>query len=250
MYPGILRDGAIVAFSGGIDSTTVLAEAIDRYTSKNVVAVSFDYGQKHKIELDQAQLIAKHYHVTHVIVDLPRIFSGAGSTLIDDDAEVETMGSYDELNKRYGAQPTVVPNRNMNIIANCVTVSLTYGLNRVMLGVHGTDSENYHYPDCTPMFIGAMSAAVEIGNSGNVRLEAPFNTWSKTEIIRRAAELDVPAELTQSCYRGERPQCGQCATCHERIIAFGEAKFVDPVEYASSVVWPDDAVQWRDRNKQ
>lgn len=238
------HDGAVVAFSGGIDSTTVLCEAIKRYGKENVIAVSFFYGQKHRIELYQAKDICEVLGVEHMNVELPMIFKGAGSTLMDDDSQLQMMGSYEELEKKYGAQPTVVPNRNMHIVASCITIALTRGLNRVMLGVHGTDAAHYHYPDCTPAFIGAMAAACEIGNSGQVQLEAPYNTWSKGQIVKRAAELNVPAGLTQSCYSGVRPQCGLCATCHERQIAFKEAGYIDPAPYAISIVWSSDLKPW------
>lgn len=238
------RPGAVVGFSGGIDSTVVLAEAVRRYGRKNVLAASFSYGQKHAIELEQAEAICEWYGVEHVHIELPKIFKGAGSTLMDDDSPLQMMGSYAELEKKYGAQPTVVPNRNMNIIANCITLAIVHGLDRVMLGVHGTDSANYHYPDCTPMFIGAMMAACEIGNSSQVQLEAPFNTWSKTDIVAYGAELKVPAHLTQSCYSGVRPACGKCATCHERIEAFTGAGFVDPIDYDAKMIWSTELKSW------
>jgi hypothetical protein len=132
----------------------------------------------------------------------------------------------------------------MHIISSCITIALTRGLDRVMLGVHGTDAANYHYPDCTPAFIGAMAAACEIGNSGQVQLEAPFNTWSKGDIVAYAAELKAPAALTQSCYSGVRPQCGKCATCHERIAAFTEAGFIDPAPYAIEIRWDLSLKMW------
>lgn len=227
-------ESAVVAFSGGLDSTTVLYEAIERYGTQNVYPVAFHYGQKHSIELVQAAVICNQIPLKLKVVDLPQIFGGAGSTLIDSGENVQIMGSYDELHKKHGSQPTVVPNRNMNFIAMCITVALTRGVNRVMLGVHGTDSAEFHYPDCTPMFIGAMNAAAWIGNEYQVQIEAPYNTWSKGQVVKRAAELKVPVWLTQSCYAGERPQCGKCATCHERQEAFKEAEYIDPTDYVVS----------------
>src|SRR5690606_34553449 len=112
---------------------------------------------KHAIELEQAKEICEVMGIKHSIIELPQIFAGFGSTLIDTRVDVETMNTYADLAKAYGAQPTVVPNRNMNFIAQAVTIALTKGLGRVILGVHAGDAANYHYPDCTPEFIGAMS---------------------------------------------------------------------------------------------
>lgn len=227
-----LTDGAIVSVSGGVDSTTVLAEAVHRYGRKNVYAVSFFYGQKHSVELEAALAVANYYRVQHEYINLPNIFAGAGSTLVDQDTNVEVMDSYENLAKKHGAQPTVVPNRNMNFIAMCLTYALTKGVNRVMLGVHATDSGANHYPDCSAEFIGAMQAAAEIGNSGQVKLEAPLVHITKGEVVLRAVELKVPLHLTYSCYKGEALACGKCATCHERLDAFAFAGFADPAEYA------------------
>lgn len=232
-----LRAGAVVAFSGGVDSTTVLFEAIKRYGKENVFAVSFHYGQKHSKELEMAALIADQAGVHWELVELPKIFGGTGSTLIDELQNVQMMDSYAELQKKEGAQPTVVAQRNMNIIAVCGTLAEVHGVNRVMLGVHGTDSANFHYPDCTPEFIGAMAAAMWVSSEYRVHLEAPFNNWSKGQIVAHAATIGAPLHLTQSCYTGVRPQCGQCATCHERIEAFQEAGFIDPAKYAIEVAW-------------
>ena len=237
------RRGAVVAFSGGLDSTTVLMQAIQDFGRDNVYARSFNYGQKHSLELRQAKEICEVLSVNWAVIQLPQIFAGAGSTLMDSDSSVQMMGSYEELEKKYGAQPTVVPNRNMWIIAACVTTALVEGVDNVMLGVHGTDSANYHYPDCTPMFIGAMCAATEIGNSGQVRLTAPYNTWSKGRIVLEGAGLGAPYHLTQSCYSGVRPACGKCATCHERIAAFEEAGYIDPIAYAIPINWSPGLVR-------
>jgi 7-cyano-7-deazaguanine synthase len=142
------------------------------------------------------------------------------------------MGSYEELAKKYGGQPTVVPNRNMNFIAQLITVAWVNKCNTVMLGVHATDAGENHYPDCKETFIGAMNAAAEIGTEGRVSIWAPFARSSKGDIVREAASLKVPAHLTMSCYNGQEPACGRCATCHERLIAFRDAGYVDPIKYA------------------
>lgn len=247
----IPNDGAVVLLSGGIDSTTVLAEAYRKYGSQKVFAISFDYGQKHRIELDQAREIAMWYNVPWSLLKLPQIFAGAGSTLVDDDAPVEHVGTYAELAERFGSQPTVVPNRNMVLLSLAVTYAITHHVGRVMIGAHAGDAANYHYPDCRPAFNGAMSAAIEIATEGAIELVAPFNFASKGQLIQRAAFLKIPAHLTQSCYNGARPACGTCATCHERIAAFVDAGYRDPIAYVNGTelyhkmgVNPDSLKPW------
>lgn len=225
------RDGAVVSLSGGMDSTTLLKWAIDKYGKGNVHAVLFNYGQKHKTELDQAMLICAWLEVSFDLLQLPLIFAGAGSTLVDASTQVEIVGSYEELAARYGSQPTVVPNRNMNFLAMATTIALTKGLNRVLIGAHAGDAANYHYPDCRPAFNGAMAAAIDLATEGQVSLEAPFNWMDKGEIVSLAYRILAPLELSQSCYNGRRPACGKCATCLERINAFNEAGFYDPIDY-------------------
>ena len=231
------RDGAVVSLSGGIDSATALGVAISRYGVENVIPVAFHYGQKHDAELMHAQAVAKWYGLgdEFQIIELPQIFGGAGSTLIDTDSQVQMMGTYEELKDKFNSQPTVVPNRNMNFIAMLITVAWTHKLNTVVLGVHATDAGENHYPDCKASFIGAMNAAVEIGSEGRINLWAPFEHSSKGDIVYEASELGVPAQLTMSCYNGMDPACGQCATCHERLAAFSEAEYKDPIIYVDDV---------------
>lgn len=226
------NDGCVVSLSGGMDSATLLGEQVLKWGAGNIRAIAFNYGQRHSNELMHAQAVANFYSVEFDLIGLPNIFSGGKSSLMGD-TDVEAIGTYKELADRHGSQPTVVPNRNMNFIAMMVTFALVQGKGHVVLGAHAGDANNFHYPDCRAAFNGAMAAAIEIATEGQISLEVPFNFMSKGDIVVRAAEIHAPLSLTMSCYKGLDPACGECATCHERVGAFIEAGYQDPIEYAN-----------------
>jgi len=139
--------------------------------------------------------------------------------------------------------PTYVPFRNGNLLAQAAAYadSLVRPLGEagfdgtlatVYAGQHAEDAAGFAYADCTPEFLGAMAAAIYVGTYGHVRLQTLFQHSTKADIIRLGMSLGVPYWMTQSCYRGERPACGACSTCHARLEAFEEAGFEDPLPYA------------------
>lgn len=233
---------AVVVFSGGLDSTTALAEAIRDQGATNVIAVSFNYGQKHKVELEQAREIAdKYYNVEHFIFNLPPVlFKGGSLTGPEDVVDMR----YDDLPDGV-MSPTYVPFRNGNLLAQATafadsilrederwhTGDAKHEDALIYAGMHSEDAAGYAYADCTPEFLGATAAAISIGTYGRVRLHALYQHATKAEIIRRGHELLVPYHLTHSCYRGERPACGTCSTCQARLDAFKTADLVDPLPY-------------------
>ncbi len=237
------RAGAIVALSGGLDSTSALAWAHYIWEAENVFSVAFSYGQKHSVELESAKRVAKFYGRNLIIIEMPKtIFKGAGSALIEEDIPIELGDDYEGFHSRYGAQPTVVPGRNLNFIAMCASIAEVCGVDRVVLGVHSGDSGRWHYPDCSAAFIAAAHLAVHIGSDFQVSVEAPFVNSSKASIIQEAAIRQAPLHLTHSCYLGKRPACGKCSTCLERIDAFNIAGYKDPIEYTPGIPdWPDTA---------
>jgi 7-cyano-7-deazaguanine synthase len=236
-----VSDLAVVVLSGGLDSGTALAVAVSEHGPENTHAISFNYGQRHTIELDCAKELAHYYGIAfHQVVDLPpALFKGG---VLTTDAEVPDM-RYDDL-KSGTMSPTYVPFRNGNLIAQSVAyadstirpmVEGGYDVAAtVYAGMHSEDAAGFAYADCTPEFLGAMSAAVYVGTYGKVRFNALFQHATKDEIIRRGMSLGVPYELTHSCYRGARPACGACSTCHARLEAFEAAGFPDPLPYAQA----------------
>ncbi|KND25227.1 7-cyano-7-deazaguanine synthase QueC [Streptomyces acidiscabies] len=220
---------AVVVLSGGMDSTTLLAHyAALRFT---LVAVTVDYGQRHRKEIDSARRIARHYGAAHHVVD----FAGfgrllGGSALTDADVAVPD-GHFAEDAMR----ATVVPNRNAVLANIALSVAVARGADTVALGMHAGD--HFVYPDCRPAFIDALRHLAAVANEGFVvpRIEAPFMTWSKRDIALHGTRLGAPLELSWSCYKGGDIHCGTCGTCYERREAFREADVADPTAYLDSV---------------
>lgn len=216
---------AVVLLSGGVDSTTALALALQ--DGRECIALSALYGQKHSVEVEQARRIATHYGVESRTLNLsPQVFEGSGSALIDGDMPQMT---YEEIEAAEGVSPTYVPFRNGILISQAVAVALTLEAGEVWAAPHSEDARNWAYPDCTPEFNGSMAAAVYVGTYGKVRLVTPFQWLRKAEILQLAIDLGVPFELTHSCYEGARPPCGTCPTCVARARAFEEIGVTDPL---------------------
>lgn len=216
----------LVLLSGGLDSSTLLADRVARGTAK--LTLSVDYGQRHGKELAAAQSVAEHYGVRHFALDLRgwgRLLKG--SALTDPGVEVPHGHYADESMKT-----TIVPNRNATMLMAACGVAISHGCDRVLTAVHAGDHPIY--PDCRPAFIDAANDAVAMGTDYAVSIEAPFVMWTKTDIARHADKLAVPLDLTWSCYEGREVHCGQCGTCVERIEAMREARVTDPTRYRAA----------------
>lgn len=216
---------AIVVLSGGLDSATALALAQTEHDE--VISISFDYGQRHLVELKCAKKLALHSGVPH---HTQQIHLGHGGVLMDAAAEMPHQ-TYEELKDSSGPSPTYVPYRNGTFLSLAASFALEQDCDTIYAGMHAEDAHNWAYPDCTPEFIGAMQNAIYVGTYHKVRLVCPFTYKSKADIVRLGAELGVPFELTHSCYEGKRPACGQCPTCIGRLEAFKENGFNDPLPY-------------------
>lgn len=220
---------AYILLSGGLDSTTLLAEAVHLYGHHAVTALSIDYGQRHAIELEKASHIADHYQVVHRIWNVASSMGKGG--LSDPDAPVPEV-DYSELQ---GVSPTYVPFRNGLLLATITSLASEDPECEVVgYGAHAEDAANWAYPDCTPEFIGAMANAIYIGTYHKIRLFTPYMWSTKSDIIRRGTELRVPYVLTWSCYKGGELHCGTCSTCRARHAAFRTAGENDPTIYMSN----------------
>lgn len=224
---------AIVLLSGGLDSSTCLGVAVKEHGSENVHAVTVTYGQRHGKETGCAKDVADHYGVPLHMIDLTEIFAGANCSLLSDSKEDVPDGTYYEQIHDKGVS-TYVPFRNGLMVAAIASKALSIDGDatwEVYLGVHSDDTAGDAYPDCSEEFVSAINEAVGIGTYGQVSVTAPFVGLHKSDIVRVGLEIDVPYELTWSCYKGGEKQCGKCATCIDRREAFRFNGATDPVPY-------------------
>ena len=233
----------LVVLSGGLDSTVALAEALEQndWNPEEVGAVTFSYGQKHTKEIEAAKEIVHHYGMLkHHVIDLPQVFGGTDSVLMAENELEMPSASYEDMeDSDVGVSPTYVPYRNGNFLSMATTVALVEDASEVWAGMHAEDAHNWAYPDCTPEFIGAMANAIYVGSYHKVRLITPHEWRTKSEVVAKGLDLDVPFSLTWSCYNGEEEACGTCPTCVGRIQAFIDNHAKDPVKYQIEVDWKD-----------
>ena len=220
--------GTVVLLSGGMDSTTLLYHLLKTEDKKTLAAISFNYGQRHRKEIAQAQEIAYRHNVPHTTIDLKNLKPILkGSALTDDSIEVPE-GHYEAESMKQ----TVVPNRNliMLTIASSMAISLKYS--QVAYAAHSGD--HAIYPDCRKEFIDKLKEVFELSDWHKIKLSTPFIAMTKAEIAKHGHELGVPYHLTWSCYKGRELHCGKCGTCVERRSAFIEANIPDPTEYEAN----------------
>jgi 7-cyano-7-deazaguanine synthase len=223
---------AVVLLSGGIDSTTTLA--IARAEGYEIYALSFEYGQRHQIETQAAQRVARSLGAKeHRIakIDL-RVFGGSALT---DDVDVPKQRSETEIAD--GIPITYVPARNTIFLAYALAWAEVISANDIFIGVNAIDYSGY--PDCRAEFIEAFESLASLATKAGVEnrrfhIHTPLIKFSKAEIIRKAVELGVDLSLTHSCY-DPSPKgfaCGECDSCLLRLKGFREAGLKDPIPYA------------------
>ena len=209
---------AILIYSGGLDSTTMLYE----YRESIALAVSFDYGAKHNAkELAFAAEHCEKLGIPHRVIPLDFIGRYFRSDLLLSGGDIPE-GSYADDNMK----STVVPFRNGMMLAVAAGLAESYDLDTVLLANHGGD--HAIYPDCRPEFIEAFDRAAEAGTYNGVRIVSPYCNLTKRDIALRGKELGIDYGRTWSCYKGGEKHCGRCGTCTERKEAL--AGF-DPTEY-------------------
>lgn len=215
-----MRDKKIVTIlSGGLDSVTLLHEM--NYTGYRQLAVSFNYQQRHKKELEYARRNCEKLNLPMYQVDLVLPFFNNSLT---GDVEVPD-GHYAEESMK----ATVVPNRNAIMLAIAWGVAVDVGAEAVAYAAHGGD--HFIYPDCRQDFIGKIEKAFQSGSDTEIKLLAPFTGIDKAGIVRLGVERGVDFGNTWSCYKGGEVHCGKCGTCNERIEAFQLAGVEDPTIY-------------------
>ena len=221
---------ALVLLSGGIDSSTCLALAIEQYGKNGVVALGVYYGQKHNKELEAARNIAKYYEVEFIEIDLTKIFSFSNCSLLSHSNKEISSGSYAEQLKNNSTLSTYVPFRNGLFLSVAASIALSKECSVIMYGAHSDDAAGDAYPDCSPAFNNFMNGAIYEGSGKKLKIEAPFVNLKKADIVKKGLELKVPYELTWSCYEGENNSCGKCGTCIDREKAFEINGAIDPLK--------------------
>lgn len=221
---------ALVLFSGGLDSSTCLAIAVDKYGSENVIALSIYYGQKHKKEIEASDKVAQYYNVEHLKMDLSKIFEFSDCSLLSNSHEEIPEKSYAQQIEESDGKPvsTYVPFRNGLFISAAASIALSKGCSVIYYGAHSDDAAGNAYPDCSEEFNGAMGQAVYIGSGKQLRIEAPFVSLTKADVVKIGLMLKVPYEMTWSCYEGGEKPCGKCGTCIDRAEAFAKNGVKDP----------------------
>ena len=221
---------ALVLFSGGVDSTTCLGIAVKKYGAEEVLALSVYYGQKHSRELEAAEKIAAHYGVQLKKLDLALIFADSDCSLLTGSDKEIPMESYSEQLRETGGAPvsTYVPFRNGLFLSSAASIALSHGCEVIYYGAHSDDAAGNAYPDCSSDFNDAINRAIYLGSGCQLRVEAPFIGLTKAQVVKKGLELNVPYELTWSCYEGSGRPCGKCGTCIDRAAAFAANGVEDP----------------------
>ena len=219
----------IVLLSGGLDSSTVLGYAVKMHGKENVTALSFDYKQRHRKELESAIALAKYYNVEHKIVNLD--LRAIGGSALTDNIDVPE-NKLEEIGK--GIPVTYVPARNTIFISYALALADVINAEKIFVGVNALDYSGY--PDCRPEYIDVFNKlaklAIKSGVEGkNIEIVAPLINMTKKEIVELGMSLKVPYHLTWSCYEGKEKACGKCDSCLLRLKGFMEAGYKDPVEY-------------------
>lgn len=203
----------ILIYSGGMDSTTLLYKLCAE--GGRVLCLSFDYGQRHRKELQSAQKICRRLKVLHKIVDIAVVKNLMEGSALTSKIKVPE-GHYTSKRMKI----TVVPNRNMIFLALAIAQAVSLKFDRVAMAVHAGD--HVIYPDCRPAFIKAMRSVSKIANYQKIDIYTPFLRITKRNIAKIGKRLGVPYELTWTCYKGLKKPCGKCGACVERIEAFLE----------------------------
>ncbi len=220
---------SVLILSGGLDSTVLLYDLLAKGESE-VSCLTFDYGQRHRKEIQAAFDTCYTAHVPRRLADISALRPLISRSALHSGMVPE--GHYSEESMK----ATVSPNRNMIFLSVAVAHAITIGAATVYYAAHAGD--HAIYPDCRPEFVVALKSAVHEGNAWSpVDIDAPFIHLSKAEIVLKGADLRVPFRLTWSCYKGKEVACGRCGTCVERLEAFDLAGVEDPLQYQDREFW-------------
>lgn len=215
---------ALVVLSGGQDSTTCLYWAVERFGTGNVFAVTFDYGQRHRIEIDCARRIAAEAGVPQVLLPIDSFSALGGDALTDESIDVES-----EIDEDTGLPNTFVPGRNLIFLTFAAAFAWQRRIGNLVTGVAQTDYSGY--PDCRQETIRSLEETLRLGMESDIAIHTPLMHLSKKETVELARDVGAleAMALTHTCYIGQRPPCGECPACVLRAKGFDEAGIDDPL---------------------
>lgn len=215
---------AVVVLSGGQDSTTCLFWAIRELGREQVCSLAFDYGQRHRVELDCARKVAELAGVAHAVLPIDTFAALGGNALTGEAVAVPASAAEaDEL------PVTFVPGRNLIFLTLAAAYAYPHDITEIVTGVAQTDYSGY--PDCRKATLDALERAINLGMESHFTLHAPLMFLSKRETVELAREVGALDALawTHTCYNGAQPPCGECAACRLRAKGFSEAGIADPL---------------------
>ena len=224
------KEKALVLCSGGIDSSTCLGLAVEKYGKENVVALSISYGQKHDREIWSARKVCEYYNVPLYTLDLAKIFTYSKCSLLKgSDKEIPKESYSEQLTKTDGMPvSTYVPFRNGLFLSSAASFALSMDCCTIYYGAHADDAAGSAYPDCSTVFNDAMNKAIYEGSGKQLNVVAPFINSHKADVVKEGLRLGVPYKYTWSCYEGKDKPCGHCGTCIDRANAFKLNGVEDP----------------------
>jgi len=218
-----MQPKAVVIYSGGMDSFTVLHLA--KKYGYDVYALSFNYGQRHSKELDVAAAVCSKENIPHKEVDITAInHLLQGSSLTSMAIDIP-MDDYADDNMK----STVVPNRNMILLSLAIGYAVSFGANKVFYGAHSGDHDIY--PDCRPEFVNAMNTVSALANYEPIEIVSPFLHANKLAILQAGLDMGLDYANSWTCYQGLAKACGKCGSCIERRGAFTAIGLQDPLPY-------------------
>ncbi|MCX8151307.1 MAG: 7-cyano-7-deazaguanine synthase QueC [Candidatus Bathyarchaeota archaeon] len=214
-----MKEKCVVVLSGGVDSATVTYWA--KKQGYDIYAITFNYGQIASRETQAAQKIAQNLNVHIKVVDISPLKEVFGEVTSLCNPNIPMTSTFSDH--------IIVPFRNAIFLSIAVSYATSIGADKIFYGAHGSDET--FYPDCRKEFYKALEKAARLGTDKQITIDAPFSGKPKTEIIKIGKKLNVPFELTWSCYFNNVKHCGKCESCVNRKQAFQEAKVLDPTAY-------------------
>jgi 7-cyano-7-deazaguanine synthase len=219
---------AVILISGGADSATLLAIAVEQ--GWQLHAISFNYGQRHLIELEKAKAITSNKVASHLIIDLDRsVFSS--SALVNRSYAVDKFNSVADITNE--VPTTYVPGRNNLFLSYALSYAESIAASQIFIGIHASDFAQY--PDCRPEFIAKFQELVNVATCAVIKISAPLINMNKTQVIHEGLKRTVDYATTISCYdpNPDGLSCAHCVACQHRLAAFVNNDAVDPIPYAN-----------------